>query len=991
MSTSSNEHNTETSLKDLILKYQSTLQSSCNHSTQITNNSLELLSKFQNFLRQSSILYNAICKYDPEQLCALLLSGNIVSMTKNKKPHFTRAFPNQSFVNQSTYLIQFLRENLHFTATLFFKAIQDNLVDAKFVSFSTIPTLFQNGWCVEEDLLWSTFLTCFLCQMDAVKPLDPNSPLFYPFKAFFIQKLSLDYFQITLAPDLQSFIDDKDISALRVNFDFDAVHMMPTQYINRISKAASNIMQKMSMYLSIVPLSVRRLLAQISATQLVINYNTYNDLELANFFFINCCLLPAISEPHMIGLDAAGSPQFVFDDLANLFFFSNYMNLRFHPPFVFTMTAVLDSNQFKTKKLVNSLIETSNSEPVGVFYEALIQQASDRYQKTVTFMPLDLYLIHLAFVQYSESLSSVLNESGQKSLKSLDYLLTVKPEVIKEQQYNMFTQTMKMPHLTPTYVPTKLTSAERCFKTVFSNLSVTSFDSLGPLKAMEFELTKSQIRKDTEFSCALELTLDIYKKDEGQIINFLKTQIENLNKTASADNELAIDIQLQFSDLKNLAKRTLLLCTRLTSAAIRMLIHYLIKNYCLQRIAHLDGHKQTYTKNAEPFFELYNEVLETCRKEIENNVTCDKVDAEMKENSLVQFKNILFFTLLDRISISSFIESRDDQREIITTMINQMKWKSNPKVQDALAYPEMMADTSDVNILMRGVELMIGAVSSSTISLAVHLILNAISTVVSAISKKSDPEKLGCVMWVVLHSNIEALYYIYKFIGHFYSSSIHLVDICGNENVKYWIFFTKAFQLLGYEPRLPLTKHFSSSSDLSQIYNSSLDIDDSLLFKQSQPKSISPKKSKIDSNLKQRSNLGSQIQKSYSHADNLTTAKFGDPNQRPKNPNSPNPKPKNTNSPNQRPVQIPKNHNDPNRTPEKAKSLNHADQKPKSASEQNNQTSPKPIKPNQTEKKDDSPNSKGYRIAPLFPEVQTTGDNAKYEPMGLTKKSSFFD
>ncbi|OHS96173.1 hypothetical protein TRFO_10086 [Tritrichomonas foetus] len=836
-------------LIDFILEYQSKIQASCSHSSQVTNDSLDSLYKLQNVLRQSSVLYNAICKSDVVVLCALLLSGNINSTTKEKKPFFTRAFSNSNFVNQSTYLITFLRDNLHFTATLFFKAIESNTIDAKFVSFSTIPTLFQNGWCVEEDLLWSTFLTCYLRQFDLMDQIDPNSKLFFPFKAFFLQKLSLDYLQLALAPDLQSFIDDQDIPSLRVNFEFDAIHMMPKLYINRIQQAAISIIKKLELYLDRVPLSVRRLLTQISASIMKIGFNQYSDISLSNFFFVNCCLVPVITEPHLIGLDAAGSPQFVFDDLANLFFFSNFNNMRFPPPFVFSMTSVLDTKNFDARRLVDSLVNSSNLEPIAEIHESLFQLASDRYQKSVNFMPLDLYYIHKAFVKFSPEISQYcLDENGQKSMTSFDYLMKMNPEVNHEQAFNMFTQQMRLPNPpTPSFVPKKLTSIERCYKTAFTNLSLTQFEIVGPVQAMEFELEKAKRRNETEFAVALQLTLDSYKKDPTQITEFLHSQIESLDKVANVDMDLAIDVKLTYNNIQSLYRRTLQLCTRLTSAAIRMLIHYLIKNHCLQRIAYLDAHKNFYINNIEEFYNLYNSVLQTCAKVIERTAKCDKVDPEMRTKSLNLFKNILYFTLLDRISISSFIENRADLGSIIQTIISEMKWNSDQRVQEAIASAQNMTSTSNVNILMRGVELLIGAVSSSTISMAFHLVLKAISTVVTAVGKCTEKARIGCIMWVIIHSNIELLFYVYKFINHFYGQNIQLVDICGNENVRYWKTFARVFEILAFQRKDRRSSHPIGDQSINKAIhhrlsslsdNDSCDIND--VEQNNQPSNLAP-------------------------------------------------------------------------------------------------------------------------------------------------------
>ena len=819
-------------LAELISLYQAKLQESKSHSSQISNESLESVYKLQNVLRQSSVLYNAICKCDHVYLCAFLLSGNINVTTKEKKPFFTRAFKNQNFVNQSTYLITFLRENLHFTASLFFTAIENKIIDAKFISFSTIPTLFQNGWCVEEDMLWSTFLSCYLRKFETISQIDPNSPLFFPFKAFFFQKLSLDYLQLSLAPVLQSFIDDQDIPALRVNFEFDATHMQPKQYIIRIQQAGNAIIKNLELHLDRVPLSVRRLLTQISASMMKIGFNQYSDVNLANFFFVNCCVVPVILEPHLIGLDAAGSPQFVFDDLANLFFFSNFMNVRFPPPFVFSMTAVLNTKHYSTRRLVESLIISSNSEPIAEFHESLFQLASDRYTKSVNFMPLDLFYIHKAFVKFSETIGpQSLDENGMKSLKSFEFLLQIDPEIQSELAFNMFTQQMKTPaQPTPLYTPQTLSSIERCYKVAFSNLPIDNFHIMGPEKAMAFELSKAknkmsiteriksekEANSDTEFAVALSITYESFKKDPQQIYDFLKQQIESLDKAANADRDLAVDVKLALKDIQTLYKRTLQLCTQLTSAAIRILIHYLIKNHCLQRIAYFDANKNFYAHHVKEFYDLYNAILKTCNIVITRTVKIDKVDQEMRNRSIQLFRNILLFTLVDRISISSFIEFRSDYGEVISTIISEMKWNSDPRVQEALKSAEYLTTTSKVNILMRGVELLINAVNSSTISMAFHLILKAVSTVLLAIGKTTNKVRLGCLIWVVLHTNIENLFYIYKFINLFYGRSDQLVDICGNENVRYWKMFSRIFEMLAFQARDQHRRQGSIFSDSDQ-------------------------------------------------------------------------------------------------------------------------------------------------------------------------------
>ncbi|OHT00269.1 hypothetical protein TRFO_33050 [Tritrichomonas foetus] len=941
-----------------VADFQLKLKLANSNSSKISNENFNCLFNLQSVNRQMSIIHSSIlginngsCNYtssnlnenqfnsanDCQKICALLLAGNIQQKPKIKEQYVTKAFKNQNIVNQAAYLITFLRDQPKFTAKIFFKAMKiENYEDAKFISFSTIPALYQNGWCIEENNLWMQFLDYYTENIEqstmtieknitvisekyltqkqqnniplvqtsennnhtrssnAFKALshlksafnnpssryslstknhassnqnnpskhfdnsnengknnllhnkdfkyEPHSNFYLPLQSFFISKLSLDYLPMAVAPTLNEISHDFELQKLRVVFEFDAAHMVPLKYIQKLFKYAQNIVEMLELHLNRVPLSIRRFLLLLSEKTLKFGEKEYTGNSLSTFFFLSCCLLPIIKEPQLIGVDASFVGDFVFEDLSNIFLFQHFQGICKAPPFMNSADAVIGKNKLNITKLITSLIEsvscdyisnplesrplsrrssTTSSNSIRIEIsddvenlenessESIFRQTNDRYQKISSFMPLDIFYIHKVFKDHGMIASTMsLDEADLMSLQSYDYLMFLQPEINSEMAYNMFTQTMKSFDSEKSENKNKnvqISPYEKCFKDSLSNIfSVNDIDRVGLEKVLEFELKKFKKENDTKMTVSLEITLNEYRKNPEILEKYLNYQIDQLTKQLSHNFDLSIQTQLSLNELNRQLVRSSELCTQLSVISLRILINFLMRNYFYEHFAFFNSNIPKYCRKCTKFEEYFIDLSKKCIEIIELKANVNQNDPKIQQKGLTFFQNTLYFSILDQIKLSKFMEIRSDLRPSISKFINEGKWESIPEIQSALKSIDDIVESSGGKALIRAVEMLINALNAESVSITFHIILKTIETVLYSVNEKNEKRKFGIICWVVTHSNVEQLFYIYHFMRHFYWKHVdRLLDIVGNGNIAYWKMFSRVFYYL-YKSRAEL-------------------------------------------------------------------------------------------------------------------------------------------------------------------------------------------
>jgi hypothetical protein len=315
------------SLSELIRVYQSKASQSSLREATFGADSTSSVYEFQKVLRQLALFYTSVSQSNTPEFFSFLLSGVPFAMDNHSlRSSCLSDFVSPNFIFSMPNLFNFLRTNAQIFSLIVFSAIEERRIDHQFISFSTIPALFQNGWCIEESDLWSEFLSHYLTHISAYCDyVGPTSPHLAPFRAFFIQKLILDYLPLSVSSDLGKFLFHPEARRARVQFTFDAAKLLHRDYIRIINSTARGIMSKLRLHLARVPLSVRRLLTNISNSPFKFGSCAKSGLEKASFFFVNCALIPVIREPILLGIDV--DPVFLLDDLADMFFYFNFLDV----------------------------------------------------------------------------------------------------------------------------------------------------------------------------------------------------------------------------------------------------------------------------------------------------------------------------------------------------------------------------------------------------------------------------------------------------------------------------------------------------------------------------------------------------------------------------------------------------------------------------------------------------------------------------------------
>jgi hypothetical protein len=378
--------------------------------------------------------------------------------------------------------INLLRSTPTFFSFLVFNYIDQTPERAHLLSFSCVPAIFQNGWCLEESALWSSFLTSYSAHLTSL-PL--NSAHFLPFRAFFLQKLGTDYLPRVLFDELEVLLFQTEANEERLQFDFDedSFGLLPIVYINTLTKTARKIVALLNLHLSRIPVSVRSLLKSISERSMKICGFPLNGIDLSMFFFLECLFLPVIRKPSLVGVDT--DPSYVLDDLAHLFFFSHFISLMPSPPLVMPMLRIVGRDSICFFGLIKDLIcsVAGSTEYSSEFREANFAKIIPEYSKLAQFHPLDLFELHTAAVLAARTATEMLPADA---LAQFDYLLEVAPGVNPIYQYDVFAVELLCPERNEQLIPIVNPELDDCFANVLRNARPELFEFAPLEKVLEF-------------------------------------------------------------------------------------------------------------------------------------------------------------------------------------------------------------------------------------------------------------------------------------------------------------------------------------------------------------------------------------------------------------------------------------------------------------------------------------------------------------------------
>jgi hypothetical protein len=769
------------SLPQLIRIYQSYTNTTFLRYSFFSTKFLSALSFYQRSLRRLSLLHTTL-DAPSSQLFELLLSGSLISDPDPDRPlpRMSLAFPNTQIFMSIPFFINFLRSHPKFFSFLMFSHIAKYPDDAHALSFSTISTVFQTGWCVEESVLWLNFLEEYLLHIANLSGgIDPSSPHLKPYSAFFIQKLAFDFIQLCLFDDIERLLSISDIKACRVHFVHVGPQLVPDKYIQILADATCSIVSKFRFHLSRIPPVVRRLLTSISNVTLKISSFPNSGVSLATFFFITAAIAPILKAPVLIGISEP--PSFVTDDIADILFHMNCPSVLFIPPLTLTIRSQFDSTDFQLNPLISDLIcrSTIASDAFSTeFQESEIISLFRRYQKAVVFLPLDLHRIHGAAVEFASAGTHLCSIA---ELSRFDYLLSTKPQIDESRKFDPFVVEFPLlnapsdPPDDPDDIPA---GVAHCFRSVLADVHADLFDAADPLAALSYI---GRGRSDPALSIACQYT--------HLLTLFLVGEINGSRRSLASRTDLSVSVRLRSRELKILRCRLSSLNRTALHCANGRFVRTSMRRLLFQDPSGCAGWTERFCVDAgREFSDVSGVVIRGLRRIAEQRCSSP---AAAKCIGLVE--STLYIELVDRINVES---------------LAGLKWVAltvgRMAENEKRIFDEMCARVDiQPSVVRAATELLDASMCRCPFSRMIRGALGTVAIIAAAVPKEGNRNEgiQDAIATCFARSSRrqEVILYLVLwgfFVQSFFPNKNHFLDLLGGGDCENWVYFEYLFERL---------------------------------------------------------------------------------------------------------------------------------------------------------------------------------------------------
>jgi hypothetical protein len=741
--------------------------------------------EYQSSLRRLSLLLTTIGT-KTARLYSLVLSGNLVFDATRAISRWTNAFPNANILTSMPSFLNFLRQNPQFFSFLIFSSNSHKPADAHFLAYSTIPAIFQAGWCVEESVLWLQFLESYLEHMvTRCKSLTINSPHLKPFEAFFLQKLAFDFIQVSMVADVEALLFTSRAKECRLQFKKAGPYLVPDEYMDIVFTGALSIVDKLRSQMWRVPIVVRRLLATISRLSLRIPL-PHTGVDLACFFFVSCVLVPVLKDPIIMGIDEDSC--FVTDDLANLLLSSNCPSALIVPPIICAFFVSHNPSSLRITPMITELTKRCDATEFSTeFQELELIGSCAEYRKVAIFLPLDLYKVHKAAVAYGAHGGRFLTPGA---LVSFDYLLTAHPEIDNALIFDIFAVDLAMP-LVPESdteweidLPIRIRS---CFLSVFSEVPASLFECADPSTVVGHYRLRP-------IGSAHRNGIDVILKNLCFLRQFLISEISTFQSSRASRVDLSIRGRLRFNELKILLQRVFLLNSTIFYSVNKLLIRVSIRAYLFQEISKYDDRIEGFVNDGrQDFVDFSSAVITALWAVLATRYPSPLSPARTQYEILL--KNTFYCLLVDRVQIANFMRL-DRVRKALQRAVIGEQWSALCARAAGFFRPA---------VLTAGTGLIASAMRDCPFTKMLNFALRAIGAIASVVPvDHSERTALidGAVACCVANCGEGLLFVIVWgfFVDWFFPQGTHLLDIVGGLDARDWMSFDRLYRLLVGDP-----------------------------------------------------------------------------------------------------------------------------------------------------------------------------------------------
>jgi hypothetical protein len=569
-----------------------------------------------------------------------------------------------------------------------------------------------------------------------------------------------------------------------LQFHFDGEVLLPRLYIATLEKTGHEIAGAMRLHLSRVPPSVRILLAGISRLTLRVCGLPLSGTDLANLFFVVAVFLPAIKTPSFIGVDT--DPSYALDDLAHLFFFSNFKSLVPPPPLVMPMLKIVGRTTFSFSEMIGHLIRSSEL-PAREYSSELLEehflQVIPGYVKLAQFMPIDLNTLHTAAIVVAQKDRSMLNAN---TIAQLDYLLGSPPGLDRTQQYDVFALELVLPSIPPPVLPALSLPAHvnDCFTTLFRSVDAPLFEAAPINNSVLFAGRARPALANASIVCEM---------NSSSVCNFLATEVQRASFSRHMRASHAVDARLASAELDRAFQRTERLSRTVFCAASKRLIRLLGRSHLFLELTQVPEGAKFFVQRLDYFTSFANHLLRKFWHGIESRHThVHTLRASLYASYLTR---ITYCYIVNEIPITRFIEARRDIQD----------WIQGVMATDSLVPLHRLGQQAHrhmahARILESQVEVICEAMNRDHCGAMLHVALRTVEIVANSIKCTGEGQyettMQMAICWIVTHGDIDRFINWVYFMGHFFPQRKNLVDIIGGLGPKNWHYFEDVFRLI---------------------------------------------------------------------------------------------------------------------------------------------------------------------------------------------------
>jgi hypothetical protein len=490
--------------------------------------------------------------------------------------------------------------------------------------------------------------------------------------------------------------------------------------------------------------------------------------------------LPAIKTPSFIGLDI--DPSYALDDLAHLFFFSNFQSLVPPPPLIMPMLRIVGKNTFSFSEVIRDLILSAREQSSEIL-EKYFLRVVPGYVKLAQFMPVDLDALHRAAIFIAQKDKAIMNEN---TLAQLDYLLGAPPGLDRAQQYDVFALELVLPSLPPPVLPSPSVPSHvrDCFTSLFRVVDAPLFEAAPASDSLAFAGRADLALANAAVVCQL---------NSAAARDFLVSEVERASLIRHIRASQAVDARLASAELDHAHQRTERLSRTVFCAASKRLIRLLARSHLFLELTQLPSEAKVFVRRLDRFKSFASTLVAKFWNIIRARHTL--VHALRPSTYASYLTSITYCAVVNAIPISRFIAARRDIQD----------WIQGVLATDSLVPlhrfgQQAVARMAHPRILASQVEAISEAMLSECCARMLHAALQTVEIVArSIIATDKHEHEAGMQMaicWIVTHEDIDRFINWVYFMGHFFPQEKRLVDIIGGLDPGNWHYFVDVFALI---------------------------------------------------------------------------------------------------------------------------------------------------------------------------------------------------